>query len=130
VPMDYQTVPWGVERKEMVPWGVECKEMMTALVEREAVPQPVPQSDVSLRARANRGLVGRSDAGLTFLGRNASRLFGAFRSSTKRLSAAVRSQRRPAVQLERSAHGAIVVALRQNPPRGEREREDRGGCDC
>jgi hypothetical protein len=32
--MDYQTVPWGVERKEMVPWGVECEEMMTVLVER------------------------------------------------------------------------------------------------
>jgi hypothetical protein len=119
VPVDY----------EAVPLGVECKEMMTALVEREAVPQPVPQSDVSLRARANRGLVDLSDTGLTFLGRNASRLFGAFRSSTKRLSAAVSSQRRPAVQLERSAHGAIVVALRQNPPGGERECKDRGGCD-
>jgi hypothetical protein len=93
------------------------------------MPQRVPQSGVSLRVRANRGLVGLSNTGLTFLGRNASGLFGAFRSSTKRLSAAVSSQRRPAVQLERSAHGAIVVALRQNPPGGERECKDRGGCD-
>jgi hypothetical protein len=115
---------------EAVPWDVECKDMMTAPVERETVPQPVPRSEVRLRSPASRGFARRSDAGLTFLGRNASRLFGAFRSSTRRLSAAVRSQRRPAVQLERSAHGAIIVALRQNRPLGKRECKDRGGRDC
>jgi hypothetical protein len=119
VPVDY----------EAVPWNVEYKDMMTAPVEREAVPQPVPRSEVRLRSRASRGLVGGSDAGLTLLGGNASRRCGAFRSSTRRLSAVVRSQRRPAIQLERSAHGAIVVALRQNRPLGKRECKDRGGCD-
>ena len=120
VPVDYESVPLHVE----------CKDMMTALVERQAVPQRVPQSDVSLRSPANRGLAGLSDAGLTFLGRNARGLLGALRSSINRLSAAVRSQRRPAVQLERPTHGAIVVALRQNRPLGKRECKDRGGRDC
>jgi hypothetical protein len=115
---------------EAVPWDVECKDMMTALVEREAVPQPVPQSEVSLRSHASRGLAGCSDAGLTLLSGNASGRFGALRSSTRRLSAAVRTQRRPAVQLERPTHGAIVGALRQNRPLGKREGKDRGGRDC
>jgi hypothetical protein len=124
VPVDYEAVP------EAVPRDVECKDMMTAPMEREAVPRPMPQSDVSSRLRATRGFARRSDAGLTFLRGDASRPFGAFRSSTKRLSAAVRSRRRAAVQLERSAHGAVVVALRQNRPLGKRECKDRGGCDC
>jgi hypothetical protein len=109
-----------------MPPDVEHKDMMTALMERQAV----PRSDVSLRLRATRGFARCSGAGLTFLRRDASRLFGAFRSSTKRLSAAVRSLRRAAVQLERSAHGAIVAALRQNRPLGKRECKDRGGRDC
>ena len=120
VPVDY----------EAVPWNVECKDMMTAPVERQAVPQRMPRSNVSLRSPVNRGLAGLSGSGLTFLGRKASGLFGALRSSAGRLSAALRSQRRPAVQLERSAHGAIVVALRQNRPLGKRECKDRGGRDC
>ena len=115
---------------EAVPLGVECKDTMTALVVREAVPQPVPQSGSSLRLRANCSCVGPSDGGLPFLGRNACRPLGAFRSSTRRLSAVVRSQRRPAVQLKRSAYGAIVVTLRQNRPLGKRECKDRGGYDC
>jgi hypothetical protein len=119
VPVDY----------EAVPRDVEYKGMMTAPMEREAVPQPMPQSDVSLRMRPTRGFASCADAGLTFLRRDASRLFGAFRSSTRRLSAAVRSRRRAAVQLERSAHGAIVVALRQNRPLGKRDCKDRGGRD-
>jgi hypothetical protein len=81
VPVDY----------EAVPWDVEYKDMMTAPVEREAVPRPVSQSEVRSRPHASRGLAGRSDAGLILLRGNASRLFGAFRSCTRRLSAAVRS---------------------------------------
>jgi hypothetical protein len=68
---------------EAVPRDVEYKDMMTTLMEREAVPQPMPQSDVSLRLRPTRGFTRRSDAGLMFLRRDASRLFGAFRSPTK-----------------------------------------------
>src|SRR5260370_17443401 len=53
VPVDYESVPLHVEGKDM----------MTALVERHAA----PQSDLSFRSPANRGLAGLPDAALTFL---------------------------------------------------------------
>src|SRR5258707_15685066 len=102
--------------------------MMTPPVEHETVPRSGAPSDATSRTPANRGLAGLSDLGLTFLGSNANRWFGAFRSSARRLSAVVGSQRRPAVQLERSAHGATVGALRQNSRGlGKRECKDGGG---
>ena len=97
--------------RETVPGSVECDDVMTAPVHNETVPRSGAQSDATSRAPANRGLAGLSDAGLTFLESDASRRSGAFRSPAKRLSAVVGSQRRPAVQLERSARGATVGAL-------------------
>src|SRR5712671_1493113 len=116
------TVP--VDR-ETVPGPVECDDAMTALVDHDAVFALGTQSDATSRAPANRGLAGLSDGGLTVLGSNASRRFGAFRSSARRLSVVVGSQRWLAVQLERSADGASVGALRQNSRRlGNRECKD------
>jgi len=86
---------------------------MTAPVDHETVPRSGAQSDATSRAPANRGLASLSDAGLTFLESGASRRSGAFRSPAKRLFAVVGSQRRPAVQLERSARDATVGALGQ-----------------
>ena len=70
----------------------EGENAMTAPVDHEAVPRGGAQSDVSLRAPAKHGLAVRSAAGLTFLGINSARLFGAFRLSTKRLSVIVGSR--------------------------------------
>jgi hypothetical protein len=80
---------------ETVPGPVECDDAMTALVDHDAVFALGAQSNATSRAPANRGLAGLSDGGLTVLGSNASRRFGAFRSSARRLSVVVGSQRWP-----------------------------------
>ena len=119
MPVDHKAVP------------PECDDVMAPPVEHETVPRSGVPSDATSRTPANRGLAGLSDVGLIVLGSNASRRFGAFRSSTRRLSAVVGSERWPAVQLERSAHGASVGALRQNSRGlGNRECKDCGGRDC
>jgi hypothetical protein len=98
---------------------VECEEMMTALLQYEAVPRP--------GTSVNCGLVGVSDASLTFLGCSGTGLFGGLRRST--MSAVTGSRWR--IQLELSAHGTTVAALRENPRcLGKRERKHCGSCEC
>jgi hypothetical protein len=81
VPMDH----------EAVPRHMECHHMVTAPVKHEAVLRMGPQTDVSVRAPANRSLAGLFDAGLSFLGFSACGRLGAFRSSTS-LPAVIGSQ--------------------------------------